>query len=130
MQSILDKACKYLFVISLLACIYLYLHKDELPVASFYNLEQLGDPRQYPTGQEAFKTAVNGEKYLITPRYNYELEGVIVSYHITDFEVVRKANQALRSFYPIAFWTTIISLTGMVVMFVVMPFKGRYAQDV
>jgi hypothetical protein len=257
MQPILDKAFKYLFVISLLACIYLYLHKDELPEASFYDLDQLSEPRQYPTGQKSFKTGANGEEYLITPRYDYELDGVIVSYHnaddfmdithhrrwkdfinlrdlcvvwgsnvasgvyremdfhngtwtcwyswpnseagnrfektqlsnnhvliddenikvklmqsepgdhirlkgmlveysnpdngfhrgtsttrtdtgngacetiyITDFEVVKKANQALRSFYPIAFWTTIISLLGMVVMFVIMPFKGRYAQDV
>jgi hypothetical protein len=45
-------------------------------------------------------------------------------------ELIKKANQTLRRFYPIAFWTTIISLLGMVVMFVIMPFKGRYAQDV
>ena len=254
MQSILDKAFKVIFTISLLACIYLYFYKDQLPATSFYDLEQLGDPIQQKTNQESFSTRASGQDYLISPMYDYELEGIVVSYHdaddftdithhrrwkdfinlrdlcvvwggnvasgvyqdmdfhngtwtcwyswpdsevrdrfeetqlsnnhlliddenikrklmqsepgdhirlkgmlvtysnpgngfyrgtsttrtdrgngacetiyVTEFELVKKANQTLRSFYSLTFWTTIASLLGIVVMFFVMPFKGRYA---
>jgi len=254
MQSILDRSFKLIFAISLLLCIYLYFYKDQFPAASFYDLQQLGDPVQEVTEHESFSTQANGQKYIITPRYDYQLNGVIVSYHnaddfsdithhrrwkdflnlrdlcvvwgsnvetgvyrdmdfhngtwtcwyswpnsevgsrfdetqlsnnhvlidddnikrklmqaepgdhirlkgmlvsygnpdngffrgtsttrtdtgngacetiyITDFELVKKANRTLRNFYSIAFWTAILSLLGMVTMFFVMPFKGRYA---
>jgi hypothetical protein len=53
--------------------------------------------------------------------------GACETIFITDFELVKKANRALRSFYLVTQWTTIISLVGIVVMFFVMPFKARYA---
>ena len=53
--------------------------------------------------------------------------GACETIYVTDFELVKKANWALRGFYLVALWTTIISLLGIVVMFFVMPFKGRYA---
>jgi hypothetical protein len=242
------------FAISLLACIYLFFHKDELPAASFYDLQQLNEPLQKKTRQASFSTRANGQEYLITPGYDYELDGVIVSYHdaddftdithhrrwkdflnlrdlcvvwgsnvangvyrdmkfhngtwtcwyswpdnevrdrfdetqlsnnhlliddenikrklmqsepgdhirltgmlvaysnpgngffrgtsttrtdsgngacetiyVTGFELVKKANRNLRRFYAVTLWTTIISFLGIVVMFFVMPFKGRYA---
>jgi hypothetical protein len=254
MQSIIDRIFKSVFAISLLACIYLFFHKDELPGASFYDLEQLGEPVQKKTRQESFSTRANDQEYLITPIYDYELDGVVVSYHdaddftdithyrrwkdflnlrdlcvvwgsnvasgvyrdmefhngtwtcwyswpnsevrdrfdetqlsnnhvliddenikrklmqaepgdhirlkgmlvtysnpgngfyrgtsttrtdtgngacetiyVTGFELVKKANRALRGVYSVALWTTIISFLGIVVMFFVMPFKGRYA---
>ena len=254
MQPILDKAFKSVFAISLLACICLFFYKDKLPAVSFYDLEQLGNPIQIQTRQNSFRTQANGQEYLITPQFDYELDGVIVSYHnaddftdithhrrwkdflnlrdlcvvwgnnvktgvyqdmdfhngtwtcwyswpngdvrdrfeetqlsnnhvliddenikrklmqsepgdhirlkgmlvtysnpgngffrgtsttrndtgngacetiyVTDFELVKKANRALRGFYLVTLWTTIISLLGIVVMFFVMPFKGRYA---
>lgn len=77
----LEKTFKLLFAASLLACAVLYFFKDELPPASFYDLAQLGDPIQEPTLAENFNTEVNGENYLILPKYDYELEGVIVSYN-------------------------------------------------
>ena len=53
--------------------------------------------------------------------------GACETIYVTDFELVKKANRALRGFYLVALWTTIISLLGIMVMFFVMPFKGRYA---
>lgn len=254
MQFVLEKAFKLAFVLSLLASLYLYFAKDELPAASFYDLEKLGDPVQKPTAKKRFRTHASGEEYLITPRFDYELDGVIVSYHdaddftdithhrrwkdfinlrdlcvvwgsnietgvyqdmdfhndswtcwyswpnsevgarfektqlsnnhvliddediksrlmqsepgdhirlkgmlaeysnpgngfhrgtsttrtdtgngacetiyVSEFEVVKKANRELRSFYTVAFWTAIVSLAGIVVMFFVTPYRGRYA---
>jgi hypothetical protein len=254
MLVLLEKNCRALFILSLLVAIALYFVKDDLPQASFYDLSNLSDPIQQPTRQDSFTTRVNGENYLIKPIFDYELDGVIVSYHnaddfsdiwhhgrwkdfinlrdlcviwgrnvengvyldmdfhndswtcwfswpnsevrdrfqdtqlsnnhvliddetiktefmkseagdhirlkgvlaeysnpsskffrsssttrfdtgngacetiyVTDFEIVRKANQELRLFYSIAKWTAIISLAGVIILFIVAPYKGRYA---
>ncbi|MGD2173240.1 MAG: hypothetical protein PVI79_12070 [Gammaproteobacteria bacterium] len=250
----LQKAFKALFVISLLAAILLYFIKDALPPAAFYDLDSLGDPLQRETRQSGFVTSVNGEKYLINPRFDYRLDGVVVSYHdaddfsdiwhhgdwkdfinlrdlcvvwgsnvetgvylqmdfhndswtcwfswpnrevgkrfrkaqlsnnhlliddealkarlmqvepgdqirltgmlaeysnpangffrststsrldtgngacetiyVTGFEIVRKANPNLRRYYAIAKWTAILSLVGSAILFLVAPYRGRYA---
>lgn len=254
MLILLERNCRALFVLSLLVAIALYFVKDDLPQASFYDLTSLSDPIQQPTRQDSFTTSVNGENYLIKPMFDYELDGVIVSYHnaddfsdiwhhgrwkdfinlrdlcviwgrnvengvyldmdfhndswtcwfswpnsevrerfqdtqlsnnhvliddetiktefmnsepgdhirlkgvlaeysnpnsgffrststtridtdngacetiyVTDFEIVRKANQELRLYYLIAKWTAITSLAGVIILFVVAPYKGRYA---
>ena len=46
MQFFLYKTIKAVFWLSLIASAYLYFHKDELPEASFYDLELLDDPIQ------------------------------------------------------------------------------------
>lgn len=250
----LQKAIRALFVASLLAASALYFVKDELPPAAFYDLDLLGDPLQQPTRRNSFTTSVNDENYLVEPRFDYELNGVIVSYHnaddfsdiwhhhswkdfinlrdlcvvwgdnvesgvyldmdfhndswtcwfswpnrevgrrfektqlsnnhlliddetiktrlmasepgdqirlrgmlaeysnpgsgffrgtsttridtgngacetiyVTDFEIVKKANPQLRLYYSITRWTAILSLAGIAILFVLAPYRGRYA---
>lgn len=84
MLLLLQKTFKVLFLTSLLACVILYFFKDRLPQASFYDPAQLGEPIQQSTRVDNFTTRVNGENYLILPRFDYQLEGVIVSYHNAD----------------------------------------------
>ena len=84
MLLILEKSFKTLFVLGLLAAIALYFSTVDLPPASFYDIESLVEPVQQATRQDSFTTRVNGENYLIKPIYDYELEGVIVSYHNAD----------------------------------------------
>ena len=254
MLVLLEKSFKVLFVLRLLSAIALYWVKDDLPPASFYDLASLSDPLQQPTRQNSFMISAEGETYQIKPKFGYELEGVIVSYHnaddfsdiwhhsrwkdflnlrdicvvwgknvetgvyldmdfhndswtcwfswpnaevgqrfqmtqlsnnhvliddeaiktklmrsepgdhirlkgllaeysnhrngfsrststtrddtgngacetiyVTDFEIVKKANRQLRMVYSIAKWSAIISLAGFVVLFLVAPYKGRYA---
>ncbi len=80
----LEKFTRLLFMVSLLAATYLYFVKDELPEASFYDLDLLREPVQTATRERPFVTQSNGQQYVITPRYDYELEGVIVSLHDAD----------------------------------------------
>ena len=80
----LEKIFKILFVLSLTASLYLYFTKDVLPAPSFYDLDQLSDPLQTPTQQKDFTTRASGENYIITPKFDYELDGVVVSYHNSD----------------------------------------------
>lgn len=80
----LEKITRAVFVVSLLASGYLYLVKDALPEASFYDWDLLRDPVQSVTRKNSFTTQANGQQYVITPRYDYELDGVIVSLHDSD----------------------------------------------
>jgi hypothetical protein len=253
MSTVLEKLFRTIFLLSLAVSILLYWHKDELPDAAFYDLSQLHDPLQTATRTGRFSTRAGGRDYLITPRYDYELEGVVVSYHdaddfidtthherwqdfinlrdlcviwgsnvengvyqdmefhngswtcwyswpnsevrdrfdatrlsnnhllidddaireklmsaepgdhirlkgmlvaysnpangfrrgtstvrtdtgdgacetiyVSDFEIVNKANRGLRGYYAVSSWVTLLSLAGVVVMFVVTPYRGRY----
>ena len=80
----LERIARLVFLVSLVATVYLYFLKDELPDASFYDLSQLGEPVQTITRVDSFTTRANGQKYVIKPRYDYELDGVVVSLHDAD----------------------------------------------
>ena len=80
----LEKITRAVFVVSLLASGYLYLVKDALPEASFYDWDLLRDPVQSETRKDSFTTQANGQQYVITPHYDYELDGVVVSMHDSD----------------------------------------------
>ena len=84
MLMLLQKTFRGMFVLSLLAVIPLYFFKDALPPATFYDLDSLDDPLQRATRQTPFVTSVDGENYLIDPKFDYRLDGVVVSYHNAD----------------------------------------------
>jgi hypothetical protein len=84
MLIVLEKTFRLLFLVCLLAAVLLYLVKDELPPASFYDTASLVDPLQRETSKAEFTTRVNDQTYLIKPRYDYQLNGVVVSYHDAD----------------------------------------------
>ena len=84
MQSATAKILKAIFILGLAVCGVLFFIKDRLPPPSFYDASSLGEPHQQPTMAERFTTRVNDENYVITPRFDYELEGVVVSYHDAD----------------------------------------------
>ena len=80
----LEKFTRAVFAVSLLACVYLYLVKDNLPGPAYYDLGQLREPQQSQTRADNFTTHSNDQQYLIKPLYDYELEGVVVSLHDAD----------------------------------------------
>ena len=80
----LEKFFKWLLLISLIVMTGTYFFKDKLPEPSSYDLSLLKDPKQTATSLAKFTTEVNGEKYVIEPKYDYELSGVIVSYNNSD----------------------------------------------
>jgi hypothetical protein len=82
--QILESLFKWLFLFSTLAMGALYLYKDKLPEPDFYDLNLLEEPTQFPTEHEVFTKQVNNQEYTITPKYDYELHGVVVSYHDAD----------------------------------------------
>jgi hypothetical protein len=81
---VLESLFKWLFLLSALAMGVLYFYKDKLPEPKFYDLKYLEEPSQNPTEREEFKTQVEGHEYTVTPKYDYELYGVVVSYNNSD----------------------------------------------
>lgn len=60
------------------------LYKDKLPEPDFYDANALAAPLQQDTERQAFKSQAGGQEYTITPKYEYELQGVVVSYNNAD----------------------------------------------
>jgi len=56
-------------------------YKDDLPDPHTYDVSQLTPPRQTPTARAPFALYVNKEHYVITPKFDYELTGMVVSYN-------------------------------------------------
>jgi len=80
----LERLFGWILVLSLACLAVAYFLKDRLPDPDGYDLDQLVEPRQRPTRSRPFTTEVNGEDYVIEPKFEYELNGVIVSYHDAD----------------------------------------------
>ncbi len=74
---------KGIVLLSLLLMVATYPHKDALPEPDYYASPPT-PPIQRNTRLKPFETEVNGERYQISPRFDYELEGVIVSAHEAD----------------------------------------------
>ncbi len=84
MAIVFEKIFRAVFLVGLLISAALYLLKDRLPEPGFYDLAELRDPVQQSTDAESFSVSASGQQYRIDPRYDYELEGVVVSLHDAD----------------------------------------------
>jgi len=75
---------KRLFFVSAIVMGVTYFYKDKLPSPTYYDVTNLEEPQQSPVSEPEFTTEVNGQQYTIQPKFSYELDGVIVSYHDAD----------------------------------------------
>lgn len=73
-----------LFLASLGLAIWSHWKKDQFPPPQFYDLERLVEPRQTRTLTEPFEIEAEGIRYHIDPKFDYELDGVVVSLHDSD----------------------------------------------
>lgn len=72
---------KYIFLLSLLVLAVSSFKRQELPAPEKVTGNLNNDPVQTPTDVQPFEAEKNGIIYVVTPLYNYELNGMIVSYH-------------------------------------------------
>ncbi len=80
----LFKSLKWIFYLSLAAWFALWLRKDTFPEPEFYDVSRLNDPAQSATGTRPFTAQAGGQTYQIAPVFDYDLEGIVVSYHNAD----------------------------------------------
>jgi len=82
---LLQALFKWLMLLGLLGIVLGLIFKDRLPEPDFFDHDLLShEPLQEPTDRKPFSTEVSGQAYEIIPRYDYELDGVVVSYHNAD----------------------------------------------
>ena len=84
LSSGLETLFKRLFWFSALILAGIIAYKDRMPEPSYYDFEALREPLQEPTAEAIFTTEVNGQNYTITPKFSYQLDGVVVSLHDAD----------------------------------------------
>lgn len=75
------KIIKLIFFISITAFVISFFQIGKLPNRSEILNELKKDPLQTKTQTQSFETEKNGIVYVVEPIYNYELNGLIVSYH-------------------------------------------------
>lgn len=80
----LTRLTQLLFLLSVLLLILSGQYQQQLPPSSFYAGVVLPDPLQSETDQQPFRVEVNDMLYTINPRHDYQLQGVVVSYHDSD----------------------------------------------
>ena len=78
----LERLFRLMLLASLTALAISFFQKDKLPGPGFFSDAVLVEPRQTPTQKSPFETKVNKQTYTVTPLFEYELSGVVV----TDYE--------------------------------------------
>jgi len=69
------------FIISLLVLAVSFFQKDRLPDKEIIDEKLYQEPIQTATEVAEFTVEKEGQKYRIKPLFNYELHGLVVSYH-------------------------------------------------
>ena len=72
---------KRIMILSALSLAYCWYYKDVIPKKNFYDTSQLKAPIQTPSTKAPFYINTHEQQYLITPQFEYELEGVLVTYN-------------------------------------------------
>lgn len=107
MTSLLDSVFKWLFLFSLLLLGVTFVLKDRLPEPGELDLARLGPPLQMPTDRPVFTISVRDQAYQITPRFEYELFGVVASFSDAD---------ALKNIWHHESWKDFINIRDLCVI--------------
>jgi hypothetical protein len=79
-----ERIFKWVFIISVLLMVISYYFKDNLPEPRAYDISLLRPPIQTVTEREPFTIEANKQQYLIMPKFDYDLTGVVVTYNNAD----------------------------------------------
>ena len=103
----LERIFKWMTLCSLLIVLVSYFYKDRLPPPDYFDRFYLQDPVQTVTTETVFTTEANQQQYIIEPKFDYELNGVVVSYHDAD---------AMRDIWHHDKWKDFINLRDLCVI--------------
>ena len=83
-----------------------FWNRNELPRNIDYQPGTLNEPSQAPTPKEPFNTKFNDVDYLIEPEYDYDLQGVVVSFrhHDKNSRMHLQANDHLNMMDVCVIW--------------------------
>lgn len=91
----IERIVKITLYVSILVFILTAFKKDELPPKTAVLKQLYQEPKQTRTSAPAFAQQAQGIKYNIVPVYDYELYGMVVSYHHSNvfWDYEHKANK-------------------------------------
>jgi hypothetical protein len=75
------RGCVFLFYVAVTVYLVTFFVRDSLPPPEKAVADLQQDPRQTPTKAAPFEVKVDDKIYHITPRFDYEIWGMIASYH-------------------------------------------------
>ncbi|MGY6276892.1 hypothetical protein [Methylomonas sp. MgM2] len=75
---------KWSFIVCASVAGVLHFYKDDWPEPDYYDMSLLSPPVQSETDRESFSIEANRLKYTIHPKFDYDLQGVVVSYSDAD----------------------------------------------
>jgi len=75
---------KWIFLISLSLMLFTAYYKDELPEPTTDSSIRLEPPLQTETSRQPFTIVSNKQRYNITPKFDYDLTGIVVTYSNAD----------------------------------------------
>ncbi len=78
---LIEKAFKYIFFASLILSCISFLNKDRFPSQPEILIQLYSAPKQTETTAAPFKKTVRNRSYDIVPLFDYELYGMVASYH-------------------------------------------------
>lgn len=76
-----ERLFKWIFITSFLLMVLAAYYKDDFPEPHTYEAITLDPPIQTDTSRDPFSIAVNQQHYVITPKFDYDLTGVVVTYN-------------------------------------------------
>jgi len=79
----MTKALNTILVLLISICLYTGYKKNQLPVRNHWPAVTQQEPKQTPTQRNPFNVAVGGQTHIITPLFNYEISGLVVSCHFS-----------------------------------------------
>ena len=107
LTELLENLAKIGFALGLLLMAWSYTYKDMLPEPDFYQLRRLADPRQSELRKPSFEVRAGDQTYRVDPKYGYELDGVVVSYHDAD---------SISDIYHDGIWSDFLNLRDLCVI--------------
>ena len=107
LSILLEYLSKIGFALGLLLLAWSYTYKDDLPEPNFYQLGRLTEPRQSELQKRPFEVRAGDQSYRVDPKFRYELDGVVVSYHDSD---------SISDIYHDGLWSDFLNLRDLCVI--------------
>lgn len=107
LSILLENLSKIGFALGLLLMAWAYTYKDRLPEPNFYEVRKLTEPRQSASNMRPFEVRAGDQTYRINPQFDYELDGVVVSYHDAD---------SIGDIYHDSLWADFLNLRDLCVI--------------
>lgn len=76
----IERLLKWMLLINIFITVYSWWYYNELPTPNYYQNKFIKPPIQTKITQPSFEIAAENHRYQVTPLYDYQLEGIVVTF--------------------------------------------------